>query len=460
MDLHQSTQMTATALANEMIGNYRVVQQLGEGAMGVVCLAEHPIMGRKVAIKLLHPVLSANPDVVTRFFNEARAINLIAHENIVEILDFGQTAGGQPYFIMELLEGEPLSELIARGPMDAAQVAVVADQMCQALGAVHAKGIVHRDLKPENVQLVTKADGSLQVKILDFGVAKILASAEGLQSAKTGTGLLMGTPLYMSPEQCNGASPIDHRADIYALGVMLFEMLAGRPPFVADGLGELFALHMFQPAPALAELAPHVPPHVAAAVMKALAKAPDDRFQSMDELRAALVSPGELEAPAPTPAASVASPAPRARGWKIPALVASLATAALVAYAALPASHRQASTPAASLAQPGPKTVTFRFESDPVGAHVFDAKGNDLGQTPLEVPLPRGSAVHDYVLRIAGHREISLAAVPDANRTLHVLLDRLVATSAAAGAAQHPVRHHAKKSGLSLDDYDLARPSF
>ena len=115
----------------------------------------------------------------------------------------------------------------------------------------------------------------------------------------------MGTPLYMSPEQCNGASPIDHRADIYALGVMLFEMLAGRPPFVAEGLGELFALHMYQPAPALADLAPHVPPHVAAAVMKALAKAPDDRFQSMDELRAALASPGELEAIAPKPAASV-----------------------------------------------------------------------------------------------------------------------------------------------------------
>ena len=452
--------MTATALANEMIGNYRVVQQLGEGAMGVVCLAEHPIMGRRVAIKLLHPVLSANPDVVTRFFNEARAINMIAHENIVEILDFGQTNSGQPYFIMELLEGEPLSELIARGPIDAAQVAVIADQMCQALGAVHAKGIVHRDLKPENVHLVTKADGSLQVKILDFGVAKILVSAEGLQSAKTGTGLLMGTPLYMSPEQCNGASPIDHRADIYALGVMLFEMLAGRPPFVAEGLGELFALHMYRPAQPLAELAPHVPPHVAAAVMKALAKAPDDRFQSMDELRVALASADELETIAPKPAASVVRAAPRARGWKIPALVAALGTAALVAHAALPPSHRHGSPPAASLPPAAPKTVTFRFESDPVGAHVFDAKGNDLGQTPLEVALARGSAVRDYVLRIAGHREISLAAVPDANRTLHVLLERLVATSGPAGAAQHPVRHHVKKSGLSLDDYDLARPSF
>ena len=177
----------------------------------------------------------------------------------------------------------------------------------------------------------------------------------------------------------------------------------------------------------------------------------------MDELRAALGRPGELEPTAPKPAPSVARPAPRSGGWKIPAVVA---TAALVAFAALRASHRHGSPPAPSLAQPASKTVAFRFESDPVGAHVFDAKGNDLGQTPLEVSLPRGSAVHDYVLRLAGHREISLAAVPDANRILHVLLDGLVATSAPGGADKHPVHHHLKKSGLSLDDVDLARPSF
>jgi eukaryotic-like serine/threonine-protein kinase len=246
--------VTVTGVTNETIGNYRVVQRLGEGAMGVVCLAQHPIIGRKVAIKLLHPVLSTDPEVVTRFFNEARAIHRIAHENVVEILDFGQTNDGQPYFIMEFLEGEALSNAIARGPMDPERVARIAEQMCRALGAAHAKGIVHRDLKPQNVQLVTKADGSLQVKLLDFGVAKILAaSEEGAASAKTRAGSLMGTPLYMSPEQCRGAGTVDARADIYALGVMLFEMLAGRPPFTAEGLGELFALQMFEPAPPLQE---------------------------------------------------------------------------------------------------------------------------------------------------------------------------------------------------------------
>ena len=206
MTAASSKMVTEFALSDETIGNYRVLRQLGEGAMGAVCLAEHPIMGRKVAIKLLHPRLSADPDVVTRFFNEARAINVIAHENIVEILDFGQTTGGQPYFIMELLEGEPLSEPIARGPMEAAQVALLADQMCRALGAAHAKGIVHRDLKPENVQLVTKADGRAG-EDPRLRRRQDPCLGRGAAVGQTRAGLLMGTPLYMSPEQCRGARP-------------------------------------------------------------------------------------------------------------------------------------------------------------------------------------------------------------------------------------------------------------
>ena len=222
--------------------------------MGVVYLAQHPVIGRKVAIKLLHAALARDPDIVARFFNEARAIHMIAHANIVEILDFGQTTDGQPYFIMEFLEGEALSEPSPGHRCRPTQVEAIGVQMCRALGAAHAKGIVHRDLKPHNVQLVTKADGALQVKILDFGVAKILASPDGAQSVKTRTGSLMGTPLYMSPEQCKGAGMLDHRTDIYSLGVMLFEMLAGRPPFIAEGVGELFAKHMLEEPPPLHRL--------------------------------------------------------------------------------------------------------------------------------------------------------------------------------------------------------------
>jgi serine/threonine protein kinase len=372
--------VTVTGTANETIGNYRVVQRLGEGAMGVVCLAQHPIIGRKVAIKLLHPALASDREVVTRFFNEARAIHKIAHENVVEILDFGETDDGQPYFIMEFLAGESLSDVIARGPMDVERAASIADQMCRALGAAHEKGIVHRDLKPQNVQLVTKADGSLQVKLLDFGVAKILATTEeGAQSARTRAGSLMGTPLYMSPEQCRGAGTVDARADVYALGVMLFEMLAGRPPFTAEGLGELFALQMFQPAPPLADFAPRVPRHVAAAIARALAKDPDARFQSMEELRAALA--GELKPPEEIfPAAPDQPVDPPIRRWRIPALAGALALVVAGGFQLLPRSHRAAAaaqvalpasppplaaTPSPPVAQPAPRAVALAPEKHP-----------------------------------------------------------------------------------------------
>jgi hypothetical protein len=165
--------------------------------------------------------------------------------------------------------------------------------MCKALGAAHSKGIVHRDLKPHNVQLVIKADGALQVKILDFGVAKILASPDGASSVKTRTGSLMGTPLYMSPEQCKGAGVLDHRTDIYSLGVILFEMLSGRPPFNAEGVGELFAKHMLEDPPLVTEFVPAAPPHMAAAIMKSLAKEPDARFRAWRTFRKALV--GEVQ---------------------------------------------------------------------------------------------------------------------------------------------------------------------
>ena len=290
--------MASASLINQTIGNYRVTSQLGEGGMGVVYLAQHPVIGRKVAIKLLHAVLARDPDIVARFFNEARAIHMIAHENIVEILDFGQTADGQPYFIMEYLTGESLSELVSRGALDVTRVQAIGSQMCRALAAAHTKGIVHRDLKPHNVQMCTKADGSMLVKILDFGVAKILASPDGSQSVKTRTGSLMGTPLYMSPEQCKGAGALDHRTDIYSLGVMLFEMVAGRPPFVAEGVGELFAKHMLEDPPPVTEFAPATPSHVAAAIMKALAKDPQARFPDMEEFRKALVGEIKLAVPA------------------------------------------------------------------------------------------------------------------------------------------------------------------
>ena len=509
--------MSATAsLINQTIGNYRVSRLLGEGGMGVVYLAQHPVIGRKVAIKLLHVALARDQDIVSRFFNEARAIHLIAHANIVEILDFGQTTDGQPYFIMEFLEGEALSEAVARGPMTPEEVEAIGTQMCRALWAAHAKGIVHRDLKPHNVQLVPRPEGLPLVKILDFGVAKILASPDGAQSVKTRTGSLMGTPLYMSPEQCKGAGTLDHRTDIYSLGVMLFEMLSGRPPFVAEGVGELFAKHMLEEAPPLTDFAPHTPPHMAAAVMKALCKEPRDRFQSMDEFRKALVGEVKLvSAPvrstAARPASGVATQtlSPKTsttlssassemddaltpasgRNWKIMAAIGTVAAVAGVGLLFLPKSHdKPASSPQAAInspaaappvvAPPPPvaplaKTVTLRFEAEPSGAHVFAMKdgkdgtkdGKDLGESPVELQLPKGAQPSDYLFRLAGYREVALSAKPNADRTLHVSLEKLPAPTVTASDASkhHAAAHHggaAKHAKSPVDEDGLATPSF
>ena len=500
--------MTATAsLINQTIGNYRVIRLLGEGGMGVVYLAQHPVIGRKVAIKLLHAVLARDADIVSRFFNEARAIHMIAHENIVEILDFGQTTDGQPYFIMEYLEGESLSDMVGRGAMPPDTVSLIGEQMCRALGAAHAKGIVHRDLKPHNVQICAKADGALQVKILDFGVAKILASPDGAQSVKTRTGSLMGTPLYMSPEQCKGSGTLDHRTDIYSLGVMLFEMVAGRPPFTAEGVGELFAKHMLEEAPPLLRFAPSAPPQMAAAIMKSLAKDPGERFQSMDDFRKALV--GEVKLPAPaaqvgagrTELAPALTMSPRAAttlssatselddSLAKPARTRNLALAGGGALAAIvlavilvpkkhpvvePAPHASAvvppaepvAPPPAPAARPETKTVTIRFETDPAGAHVIDQKdGKDLGSVPVEIQLPKGGDASRYALRLAGYREVPLTAEPTADRTMHVVLDKVPAPAAppaaASDAARHrPAPHHAKHAKSVIDEDGLATPSF
>jgi serine/threonine protein kinase len=499
--------VTATSsLINQTIGNYRVTSLLGEGGMGVVYLAQHPVIGRKVAIKLLHAVLARDQDIVSRFFNEARAIHMIAHENIVEILDFGQTTDGQPYFIMEYLTGESLSDAVNRGPMPAVDVETIGAQMCRALGAAHAKGIVHRDLKPHNVQLIDKADGAIHVKILDFGVAKILASPDGAQSVKTRTGSLMGTPLYMSPEQCKGAGTLDHRTDIYSLGVMLFEMLAGRPPFMAEGVGELFAKHMLEEPPLLLDVAPTAPPHMAAAVMKSLAKEPRDRFQTMEEFRKALVGEVKL-AVAPTRVGSsgrTASAAmatqtlsPKAsttlssasseiddslgrpgRQKRMIAIGGGIAAAVVIGLLLLPKDHPKAEIPQATLPAPAPpatapvaappikKTVTIRFEADPAGSHVFRKKDDkDLGEAPVEVQLPKGGDKSEYLLRLGGYREVALVADPSADRTMHVSLNKLNGTESvpAGDAGRKHGAHHgvaSKRPKNPVDEDGLATPSF
>jgi eukaryotic-like serine/threonine-protein kinase len=279
----------------QQIGNYRVIQKLGEGGMGVVYLAEHAVIGRQAAIKLLLPAMSANAEAVTRFFNEARATARIKHAGIVEILDCGSLANGQAYIVMEFLQGETLGAYAARyGKLSADPhlARAVVRQVATALGAAHARGIVHRDLKPDNVFLAGDG-GALDVavvKILDFGIAKLMSP--GQIAAVTTTKELLGTPLYISPEQCQGAKDLDHRSDVYSLGCIAFELLTGTPVFQASSIGELIAAHMFRQPPPLLELEPTVPAAFARLVLRMLAKAPEDRPQTMAEIVAAIDEQG------------------------------------------------------------------------------------------------------------------------------------------------------------------------
>jgi serine/threonine-protein kinase len=287
-------------LIGQTIGNYLVTQKLGEGGMGAVYLAEHPAIGKKVALKVLHSEFSNNEEVTARFFHEAKAVNDIGHPNIVDIVDFGVIQGGGReqvvYFIMEYLAGVTLSQLIrAEAPMPPERALAIALQVADALSASHNCKIIHRDLKPDNIILVQRGRERDFVKLLDFGIAK-LTGGNAMGSHRTRTGIVMGTPAYMSPEQCEGRDNLDLRTDVYALGIVLYEMLTGRVPFLGDGYGEILVQHLTQ-RPALPSQFRMLSAHVEAVVMKALEKRPDMRYPTMDEFMRAMADPvGYVEA--------------------------------------------------------------------------------------------------------------------------------------------------------------------
>jgi serine/threonine protein kinase len=278
---------------DQRVGNYRITRLLGEGGMGVVYEATHADIGRQVAIKFLHPGLAEDNQMLMRFFNEARAANAIRHRGIVDIHDCGRLPSGAPYIVMELLAGESLRERIRqRGRVRVAKAVDIIVQAADALGAAHARGIVHRDLKPDNLFLVADParPGQELVKVLDFGIAKLAAEPGATGAVRTRTGLVLGTPRYMSPEQCRGGRDVDHRTDIYALGIILYEMICGVPPFVSPGEGELVFQQISEEPRDPQTRNRDVSEALAETVLKALAKDPDRRFQSMADLRDSLQS--------------------------------------------------------------------------------------------------------------------------------------------------------------------------
>jgi serine/threonine-protein kinase len=272
-------------MIGQEIGKYRVTSAIGEGGMGAVYLATHTLIGRQAAIKVLLPELSHNQEIVNRFFNEARATTAIKHPGIVEIYDFGYHTNGSAFIVMEFLEGESLSARIRRmGRLGHDQALNIIRQVAGALSAAHKAGIVHRDLKPDNIFLISDPEvtGGERIKILDFGIAKL--QGDGGMVSQTRTGAVMGTPAYMAPEQCKGAGRVDARADLYAMGCMLFEMICGRLPFVGEGSGEVLAAHIHVAPPQPRGFDPSISPELEALILRLLAKNANQRPDSADAL--------------------------------------------------------------------------------------------------------------------------------------------------------------------------------
>jgi len=285
------------------LGPYRVVRQLGEGGMGVVFEAVHENIHRRVAIKVLHAEFARNPDVATRFLNEARAVNIVEHPGLVQVSDYGQVSDGPAYIVMEYLKGETLARRleISGGKLSTSDALQIAWQIADSLSAAHQKGIIHRDLKPQNIMLVPDSHMAIgeRAKVLDFGLAKV-TDPKGHRLIKTSSNAVMGTPLYMSPEQCAGAGKVDMQTDVYSLGCMLYEMLGGRPPFIAEGAGQVLGMHMFKEPTPLETLAPKLSSGLVELVHRLLSKDREAR-PTMKELAEQLEG---LSAEMPAPARS------------------------------------------------------------------------------------------------------------------------------------------------------------
>ena len=266
-------------------GKYRLTRRLGEGGMGEVYEAQHMVIGRRFAIKFLHAYLAQNPETMTRFQHEAETAGSIEHENIGAALDFGTADDSTPYLVMEYLEGEDLARLLVRlGPLPVARATYIIIQACRGLVAAHAREIIHRDLKPENLFICRRTDGSDLVKVVDFGIAKLRSKVTVTKSGTT-----MGTPCYMSLEQAKGAKEVDHRTDIYSLGVILYEILANARPFPGESYNEvLYNLFSTEPVP-LDSLRSGLPAGLAEVVHRAMAREASDRFASAAAFADALV---------------------------------------------------------------------------------------------------------------------------------------------------------------------------
>lgn len=271
------------SLIGQTLGEkYRIEEEIGAGGMCLVYRATQTLIGKTVALKVLRPQLAVDQDIVRRFEQEATALGRLHHPHAINVFDFGFTPQGSPFLVMDFIEGQTLKEILRQeGPLPIARMNKLLGQICGALQAAHAEGIIHRDIKPDNI-LISEADGEDWVTVVDFGVAKIQEDINQ-RAALTGAGIIIGTPRYMSPEQSEGKT-IDHRSDIYSLGVVLYEMLTGEAPFNDDSSTRLLIKHLTEMPPPLSEKRPDLPAEIEAIVMCTLAKDPDERPASALEL--------------------------------------------------------------------------------------------------------------------------------------------------------------------------------
>ncbi|MBV8761727.1 MAG: serine/threonine protein kinase [Deltaproteobacteria bacterium] len=413
-----------------VLGNYRLIRKLGEGGVGSVYEGEHVRLGRKMALKVLHPDV-ASAETIARFFNEARAVNEIKHPNILDVEDFVTAETGEHYLIMELLVGEDLRTVISRdGLLSPSRVTKIGEQVASALAAIHRAGIVHRDLKPDNIFL-TKKDGEEYVKLLDFGIAKFLDEKQGL----TRDGMTMGTPEYMAPEQILTSGKPGSQADIYSLGMMLYECLAGAPAFTATTTAAILRGHISDPVvPPSQRRGEQLPPVLESVVLKCLEKDPANRFKSADDVISALGSTRAVEVVRVTKPQAAVSPNPARKPpsravQMLPAF--AMAAGALVLHmlprdpekkavaappppapivAAAPPQQTPAEPPAAPA--PAPAKIDVTLLSKPAGADMY-LGDEPLGQSPVTAAIPVSSTPIALVARFADGVEVTQTIVPD-----------------------------------------------
>jgi eukaryotic-like serine/threonine-protein kinase len=481
----------------ESVGNYRLLGMIGSGGMGVVYVAEHLLLGRRAAIKFLHQHVSREPEMVERFFNEARAASAVKHPGIVEVYDFGYL-DGRAYLVMEYLDGESLlSHLRVDGTMAVDRTLGIARKVTSALAAAHDAGVVHRDLKPDNIFLVRDAPDTApaargRVCLLDFGVAKLLRGDGSFSASTTASGVLVGTPAYMSPEQCKGGGQVDGRSDLYSLGCVLYGMLAGRPPFVGEGGGDVIAHHIFVAPEPPSVHTPGLPPELDALVLRLLEKDPGKRFQSARELGRALAELAEqlestierqptVRAPMPLPAPAASTPPPSPSATPVPRpivevsgpvalapLLEPTAVTPLVGWlsraprrffddrriwmpvagagilllllAVVLGRGGSARAPAPAVTRPaaateaGPAaTVEIVITSIPDGAMVIDqANGERLGPTPYRDRRPAAPGVRAFLLEKEGHEPEVVSVRTDVSSEAQVVLAALAPPPAPA----------------------------